>query len=1139
MMRSWQRVGWIALAACLILGLSRVRFDIEILNLLPAEAPAVIGLKLYQGNFSNARELILTVRANSLEVAESQAQRIAEALRRHKDLVSDVTWRQPWLEHPRQAAELVGYLWANQPPSLFGQLTNRLAKTNLTATLLETRQKLTTSLSPQEIARLSRDPYNLLDVPSATRADPWGGQAQDPFASPSGTFRLVFVRAAEDLLSYRACQQWLKAIHQVVDANRQGDPFAKETEIHFTGRPAFVAEIAGGMERDIHNSVGSTLLIVAALFWWAHRSWRPLLWIVALLILLLIGTLAVGGLFMGTLNVVSIGFAAILLGLAVDYGLVLYQEHRAEPELSAAQIRKRSASGIIWSAVTTAGAFFLLNLGGLPGLGQLGSLVGIGVCLAAFVMLYAFLPPLLSRRSHQPRPGTPALPKPRARAALSPAAASAVTVLVVIASSLILWFRPPVLNHSPDPLRPKQSSAYATLAEIRTEMRREKDPLWLVVTGSDEETVGRKLDAILPVLESAKTAHQIEDFTLPGDFWPRPANQSENRATAQTLIRTRRELHEVAEANGFTAESLGATDAILDGWEAIAAQPGVYWPSNSVSSWLFSKFTARDGQQHLVLGLIYPAEPIAAALGGGLRADSQSWMASLPKDGVWLAGWELLGSSILQVVERDLWKVLLSILSLVAVSLWIAFRNLKEMALSFGTLSLSGLCLLASMAVFGWSWNLLNLMAIPLLIGSGVDYSIHMQLALRRYQGDIATVRHIVGRALFLCAATTTVGFGSLAWSNNAGLASLGAVCATGIACTFLTSTALLPVWWLIVVNGNGDRDEGGATATPPPSTPRPADAPSAPSSAARPSFLYRADLWRAGLWLVRRIPVRLGRRIAEAAADIYWRCNQQRRQTVIQNLQPVLAKSKTDAVILSRLLFRQFAVKLYDLWLYETGAPVESMISDISGWEQIAAAQARGRGTLLVTTHVGNWELGAPLLASRGLSLSVVTLLEPDPGLTELRRASRLNRGVETLVIGDNPFRFIEVMRRLEARGCVALLVDRPTASATAEIRLFGQPFVASTAAAELARATGCAILPVCIARRENGYRAEVLPEIFYDPKTLGHRLGRVQLTQEIMRAFEPIIEQYLTQWYHFIPIWPKRDATRDSEASPHPYPL
>jgi len=87
-------------------------------------------------------------------------------------------------------------------------------------------------------------------------------------------------------------------------------------------------------------------------------------------------------------------------------------------------------------------------------------------------------------------------------------------------------------------------------------------------------------------------------------------------------------------------------------------------------------------------------------------------------------------------------------------------------------------------------------MALPLILGTGVDYSIFMQLALRRHQGDLALAYRSVGRALLLCGGTASAGFGSLAFSTNAGMGSLGRICAVGIASNMIISIFLLPIWW-------------------------------------------------------------------------------------------------------------------------------------------------------------------------------------------------------------------------------------------------------------------------------------------------------------------------------------------------------
>src|SRR5208283_1316008 len=188
-------------------------------------------------------------------------------------------------------------------------------------------------------------------------------------------------------------------------------------DIGYTGRPAFVAEISTSMKHDITLSVGGTSFIIAILFWLAHRRIKPVLWLLTLLALILACTLALGGLIFGMISVISMGFAAILLGLAVDYAVVHYQEALAHPDLSVPEVRRAIAPSIFWAAVTTISAFLVLNFGGLPGLAQLGSLVGLGVLLSAFVMIFAFLPPLFpDRRTLKPASAVtaqePEMPEP-------------------------------------------------------------------------------------------------------------------------------------------------------------------------------------------------------------------------------------------------------------------------------------------------------------------------------------------------------------------------------------------------------------------------------------------------------------------------------------------------------------------------------------------------------------------------------------------------------------------------------------------------------------------------------------------------------------------------------------------------------
>jgi len=1093
----WFRWRWLLLLVPIIAGLARLHFGVEVLDLLPAKVPAVQGLKIYQQHFANAHELIVTVKATNREAAEQAAKSIAENLQRATNLVADATWQPPWIEHPDQTAELIAYLWLNQPPDAFADLAAQLSKTNLANILAATRAQLATTLSPNEIAQLSYDPFGLSRLPESIAGTVSGfGRGQELFASADGTFRIIFVKARSELKGYRECTDWFNTVKQSVSAAL---PASNEMEISYTGRPAFVAEISGSMKHDITLSVGGTSVIIAILFWLAHRRIKPMLWLLALLALILAATLALGGLVFGAINVISMGFAAILLGLAVDYAVVHYQEALAHPNLTIPEVRRTIAPAIFWAAVTTISAFLVLNFGGLPGLAQLGSLVGIGVALSACVMIFAFLPPLFPNRMQPQTNPTPPINKGESISPLNPSRRKfvfAVTTILILLCIAILFSGLPKMDASANALQPRDSQAYATLEAIKINLGQKREPLWLVISGRDESEVAKKLDAVLPALNAAISNQTLSGFTLPNALWPRPEFQAANRANAQQLVAEGETLRTAALTNGFSEDALGLTRSILETWRRAATTTNVFWPTNPLSTWIFEKLAAREPQNIFAVGFLYPATNATAA--SFAQLDLQ-----LPRDGVWLSGWELLGGTVLAAVKSNLWKLLLPMAGLILLSLWLAFRRFAEIFFSLGILALSGFCLLAVMKLCGWQWNLLNLMALPLILGTGVDYSIFMQLTLRRCRGDLQLAHRSVGRALLLCGGTAIAGFGSLGLSSNAGMSSLGRVCAVGIAGNMLISVFLLPVWWKYFLGNKNLK------------------APASKTSA--PSQLYGARFWQIGLMSARLFPKSFLRALAKLAATIYWRLAAHRREIVIQNLLPVFGGDHRQAVIAAEKLFTEFLLKLADLWSFEGGVAVADWFVNWNGWEIFATAEARGRGVLFVTPHLGNWELGGAFMARHGCKMLVLTQAEPDPHLTAMRQASRARWGIETLVVGEDAFAFVEIIKRLQQGATVALLVDRPPAPTAVIVNLFGKKFSASIAAAELARASGCAIVPTFIVREADGYRAQILPEIAYDRAAISNREARIRLTQEIIRAFEPVIRQHPTQWFHFVPVWPE----------------
>jgi lauroyl/myristoyl acyltransferase/preprotein translocase subunit SecF len=757
-------------------------------------------------------------------------------------------------------------------------------------------------------------------------------------------------------------------------------------------------------------------------------------------------------------------------------------------------------------------------------------------------MVMIYLPPLFPER-RQPRPGqapfrladffvAPAASPAgssgvpphnasgtRGETPLKPAAGTAaprwpamvVTAAIFFAACGVLIFLRPGLDRSGSALQLAHGEAQQALDEMIVELGLPQQQIWLIISGRDEAEVFQRMTNAEVELNAAAKNQVIGKFLLPDTLWPRGEFQSANRGTAAVLGQKAPLLRETALAAGFNTNALLLSENMVQTWGQAGGSTTLRWPTNEVSQWLLKRFVARAADQCLVMGLVYPATN---------HVDSEALLAlsdQLAGDHALLSSWDLLGHATLKRVQSRMWALLAPMLLLVLLSLWCAFRRATEILLGLAVLSLSGVCLLAVMALVGWNWNLMNLMALPLILGTGVDYTIFIQLALRRHGGDVVLVRQSVGRALMLCGGTAVAGFGTLAFSSNLGMASLGRVCAVGIGANAMISIFLLPAWWQMF------RGKGRGAGFQPTSNEQAGSLPHGSASkahGAQPAF-YRGTAWKLGLVCAKILPAGLLKKMAAGLAGLYWVFQRRNCETVVNNFLPVFGGDRAAAEKAARAAYLNFAAKLVDLWRVEGGEVVRNWLTTDGELEIIHAARRRGRGTLFITLHLGNWEHGGQLLNQLGIRLTILTQAEPDDGLTDLRKAARASYGVDTLIIGDDGFAFVEVIKRLQAGADMAVSLDRPPERGGMAVKFFGQPFVASLAAAELARASGCALVGVTIVRRPDGYAVKVLPEFVYDRKALGSREARTELTQQILRAFEPEIRKNIEQWYQFTPIW------------------
>lgn len=788
----------VVLGAALLLVLSRPKLDVDLFTLLPQGSWIVDSLKLYQESFGTSWELVLSVRSDDAETTEAVIGELAQELEKAA-LSPKILWKNPLRDDPAELGEILAYLWLNQEPEEFNALAARLQEDQLVPTVENTLERITTSMRPREIAFLSRDPFALTELPIADGDLPVGEDAEDPFASADGTFRVLFAATPFEDGGYWEFKTWVTDVENMVQAWQAASTY-ENVRVRVTGNPALVKDAGGGLLSDMRNAAISALFLVATLFYLAHRRWRPLIWLVVLLLVVISLTVAVGSWVLGPLNAVSLGFAAILMGLAADYGLILYQELKVHPERSLAVHRRTVAPSILWAAVTTAGAFFMVSRSSLPGLVQIGTMVGIGILVASAVMLTSFLPPLVSG-ARQEGEKTPlvfgATEKGRKTA-------WAGTAVALVGAVVVLLVSPPTVDTNTANLGPKDGESYNALNEVRSEISGgDLDKgIYLIVAGENESDVLERLNQTAALLDAEVESGHLASHTLPRALWPRPAAQAANLETARQLAPLGAPARQAALEAGFTDEALLLTEGVFSAWEhfsngasadatpSLNSAGGVVWPSRPGADWLIRKFAAYHDGEVLALGKVEPSE---TATDGSLLELSHRIRDQTQGR---LLRWSFLGNDLLSLMRKDLLSVLIPMGIVIMVFLGLAFRRPGEIVLSLMTMGLSLLALLGVMGIFGWSWNIMNVMGLPFLFGAGVDYSIHIQLALQRHKGDISKAHQTVGRAILLCGASTASGFGTLAFASNEGMSTLGQVCAAGIVLSALIAVFLLPVWW-------------------------------------------------------------------------------------------------------------------------------------------------------------------------------------------------------------------------------------------------------------------------------------------------------------------------------------------------------
>jgi len=278
----------------------------------------------------------------------------------------------------------------------------------------------------------------------------------------------------------------------------------------------------------------------------------------------------------------------------------------------------------------------------------------------------------------------------------------------------------------------------------------------------------------------------------------------------------------------------------------------------------------------------------------------------------------------------------------------------------------------------------------------------------------------------------------------------------------------------------------------------------------ARPSS-YRIG-YSLGKWLPRGVLFRIADLLADAT---HWRDGEPARN-LRANLRSAFPRwSERDVDELSKKIFRNFARNLVDYGRFHllTDEALDRLLPSIQHLHVIEESFAKGKGVILVTGHIGNWELGALFFGRHGFKINVVTIPEGSERIDSIRGAYRTLQNIRTIVVDGSPFSSLEIVAALRRGEIVAMLVDRWDGTEGIPAKFFGEDRCFPRGPFALSRATGAPVIPAFVVRDGKIYRGVVDPPIFMDQP--GDETG----ARRVSESLERMIRTHPDQWYNFAP--------------------
>ena len=639
-------------------------------------------------------------------------------------------------------------------------------------------------------------------------------QNGDAFISPDGRSVMIRVigRQSPDNLDYS--QLLTEGITRVAEqANHDG------LHLEFTGSYPIAARSAQAIRQDMIGTTIGSVLLLQALFLLAYRSPFKLF-------ALAFGPVALGILFgFGAMGIVSRSLTpltavlgAILAGMGIDYSIqyVSYYESRrtsgSTPLHAARETAGRMSLAVLAAWATSAIGFIAIGCSTVRALREFALLGTLGLA-GAFVCAVMILPAILMVTDRRATPAAGRLRFGVERPlmalghqkylwlAVSAAALIAAIVVIVHSNGNVL-----PLETDLTVMHPRPNPAIDAEHHLEQEFGISPSSLMVYLRADDPR---RLIELSHDVNDRLRQVPDVTGSVGLADLLPDPRAVSSRVKEISTIDANRvvSDFREAREESGFAPQAFeqyaNFLHAILTQRHAPDLTDLLRFPRLAETMLPASAF--QTGRPHEAITMVFVREPLDKDRADRDRAIAAMRAALAGIDGATVTGMGVISHDAERTIETELPRLIVAAVIIVALYLAIHFRNLIDATLSLLPAVFGMIVAAAALRLMGQKLNMINLVAVPLLIGIDVDYGIFLVTlsrfrALRQHGADdLARQISPALHAVIVCAAATLLGYISLIWTSVPAERSLGIAASVGIAtCLAGVVFLLVPVFFAL-----------------------------------------------------------------------------------------------------------------------------------------------------------------------------------------------------------------------------------------------------------------------------------------------------------------------------------------------------